>query len=190
MQKVEESLFLKGKFLIAMPGILDFRFTESVIYICDHNSEGAMGLSLNSFSKDMDFLGLINQLNLSPIDININFRVLCGGPVETTRGFVLHSLDYKNEDTIEINNQVGLTASFKIIEDIINKKGPKQLIFTLGYTGWGPGQLEEEIQSNVWLSSEADIKILFNKDPKSIRNQILEKLGISISSLSLESGKA
>ena len=190
MEKIEHSLFLKGKFLIAMPGILDFHFTESVIYICDHNQDGAMGLSLNSFSKHTDFASLINYLNLSPIDKDLNVKVLNGGPVETSRGFVLHSLDYINEDTIEINDQIGLTASVKIIEDIINKKGPKKLILTLGYTGWGPGQLEEEIQNNVWLSAEVDTKILFNKDPTLIRKQVLENLGINISLLSLESGKA
>ena len=186
----EDDGYLAGKLLVAMPQMLDERFAKTVIYMCAHTEDGAMGLVVNKVMGNVDFPDLLNQLNLTPSPTGEDIRVHFGGPVESGRGFVLHSADYVQDATLIIDEAIAMTATTDILRDISEGDGPRNSLLALGYAGWGPGQLDTEIQANGWLSVPADYELVFNTDRKSVWQGALEKLGIDVSMLSGNSGHA
>jgi putative transcriptional regulator len=190
--------YLDGQLLIAMPVMEDERFARSVIYVCAHSSEGAMGIILNRPAGSVDFTDLLVQLNIIKRTDRIKLpetaetmKVMKGGPVETGRGFVLHSSDFFIEDaTLPIDEGICLTATLDILEAIAKGAGPKHAILALGYAGWAPGQLETEIQDNGWLHCPADQDLIFGLDIEDKYARALHKIGIDPGMLSNEAGHA
>lgn len=182
---------LSGKFLIAMPGMADTRFDHSVIYLCAHSAEGAMGLIVNKPSHDVKLTSLLEQLKIPRGELTGDIRVHFGGPVEHGRGFVLHSKDYDGgETTLHVDQNFGMTATLSILEDMSKGDGPESALLALGYAGWGPGQLEDEILANGWLTSDAYPEIVFDLSDGAKWEAALAKLGVSPLVLSMTSGNA
>lgn len=188
--ETSDTPYLSGHFLVAMPGMPDPRFAKTVIYLCAHTDEGAMGLVVNQAIQDITFPDLLEQLNIVPAGDAPPIAIQFGGPVEQGRGFVLHSADYVHETTMVVEEGVALTATVDILRDIAAGHGPAQSLLALGYAGWGPGQLDREILENGWLSVKADADILFATDLNLKWNRALAKLGIDLSLLSEEAGHA
>ncbi len=184
----QENGSLTGQLLIAMPGMPDRRFTKTVVYLCAHNSEGAMGLVVNRVLDTMTFPDLLEQVGIPPIPPEQRIDVHFGGPVETGRGFVLHSPEYMKEGTLVVDNHVVLTATIDILRDMAAGQGPDRTLVALGYTGWGPGQLNSEIEANGWLHVEADNDLLFGTDMEAKWEHAMTKLGIDPRMLSDEAG--
>ena len=190
--------YLDGQLLIAMPVIEDERFARSVIYVCAHSSEGAMGIILNRPAGSVDFTDLLVQLDIIKRSDRIKLpenaeamKVMKGGPVETGRGFVLHSSDFFIEDaTLPIDDGICLTATVDILKAIAKGAGPKHAMLALGYAGWAPGQLETEIQDNGWLHCPADPDLIFGRDIEDKYNRALHKIGIDPGMLSNDAGHA
>lgn len=190
-QKTEDSNFLEGKLLIAMPGMGDPRFEKSVIFMCAHSSDGAMGLIVNKPVAGLAFRDLIEKLELEPTKETPDLPVLYGGPVQTGRGLVLHSKDYVGEEsTTPISGDLALTGTRDILKAMAEGHGPHQAMFALGYAGWGPGQIESEIRANGWIHCDADPIILFDTNMDSKWSRALGKLGIDVSVLSAHAGRA
>lgn len=189
---------LAGQLLIAMPQMADERFAHSVIYLCAHSAEGAMGIIVNQRAPSLSFPELLRQLDIIPDDESIRLpapadrmQVHRGGPVETGRGFVLHSPDYhNNSSTLKIDAELSLTATLDILKAIALGTGPSETFMALGYAGWGAGQLENEIQSNGWLHCDADCDLVFGSDLERKYDMALAKIGISPEHLSMEAGRA
>ena len=182
---------LDGKLLIAMPGMGDPRFDKSLIYMCAHSEDGAMGLIINKPAADLEFTDLLEQLQITPAQSFRPIEVHFGGPVEHGRGFVLHSKDYIAEDsTLEVNDEFGMTATLDILEDISQGNGPNACILALGYAGWGPGQLEDEIRSNGWLTCDADAALIFSANNQDKWREAIVSLGIDPRMLSATGGSA
>ena len=190
--------YLDGQMLIAMPAMSDERFSRAVIYICAHSSEGAMGIVVNQPATNIKFPDLLVQLEVIAAQERIQLpveagdvKVLKGGPVETGRGFVLHSADFFIENsTLPIDEGICLTATLDILKAIASGQGPESAILALGYAGWAPGQLEQEIQQNGWLHCAADSELIFGEDTGAKYNKALRKIGIDLSFLSNEAGHA
>lgn len=186
-----DSTSLIGKLLIAMPDMGDPRFDRSVIYICAHSSDGAMGLIINKPTPDVRFVDLLEQLSIDEGDLATDVRIHYGGPVETGRGFVLHTSDYvSGAGTMEVSDGVSMTATLDILEDIATGSGPKRSMLGLGYAGWGPGQLEDELVRNGWLVSDANDDILFGRAAEHKWTAALKTLGIDPLMLSASGGSA
>ena len=182
---------LSGKLLIAMPGMGDPRFDKSVILICSHSDEGAMGLIINKPAGDVSFSDLLKQLGIEPEDDAASPAICFGGPVEHGRGFVLHSLDYsENDSTLEVPGGFGMTATMDILEDIAMGAGPERALLALGYAGWGPGQLEDEIGDNGWLTAEGSSDLVFSDGTVAKWTGALKTLGIDPILLSATAGRA
>lgn len=182
---------LTGQLLIAMPDMGDPRFDRSVIYMCAHSDDGAMGLIVNKPTPDVRFSDLLEQLSIPEGDEASKIRVHYGGPVETGRGFVLHSGDYKSgAGTMEVTDRVGMTATLDILEDIASGSGPERSMLGLGYAGWGAGQLEGEIARNGWLVCDATDDILFGRAAEHKWTAALKVLGIDPLMLSASGGSA
>lgn len=186
----KEDGYLTGQLLVAMPQMLDERFAKSVIYLCAHTEDGAMGLVVNKLLENIDFPDLLDQLDLSPAPGGDDIRVHFGGPVESGRGFVLHTSDYVQDETMVIDDQIAMTATTDILREIAEGDGPRNSLLALGYAGWGPGQLDTEIQANGWLSVAADDTLVFGTDPDTIWKGALAKMGIDVSMLSGDAGHA
>lgn len=190
--------WLDGQLLIAMPGLYDGVFARSVVYVCAHSKEGAMGLILNQRADDITFPGLLEQLGLVEGDIVADLApsivhkpVHLGGPVETSRGFVLHSADYHSEEsTTAIDGEISLTATLDVLKAMAEGHGPDQAMLALGYAGWAAGQLESEIQANGWLSCPADLDLVFGGDVSTKYRRAMTKLGIDPAFLVAASGRA
>ena len=193
-----ESPYLDGQVLVAMPGMMDERFARSVIYICAHSAEGAMGIVLNRPAANVNMLDLLVQLEIVPELERIrlpqkvgNMQVLIGGPVETSRGFVLHSPDFHlAQSTLPIDDSICLTATIDILRAIAAGRGPENAVLALGYAGWGAGQLELELQANGWLNTPADAEIVFNTAADVRYEMALRRIGIEPAMLSMEAGHA
>ncbi len=178
--------FLDGQLLVAMPGMADQRFARTVIYLCAHSADGAMGIVVNKRARKITFKELLAQLNLveagAPIKVRrkaSEVQVLKGGPVDAQRGFVLHSPDYHaDQATLAVDADVSLTATIDILRAIVEGTGPARAILALGYAGWSPGQLEGEIQNNGWLTCPADPDLLFDSDLDAKYARALGKLGV------------
>jgi len=189
--------YLEGQLLIAMPIMTDKRFARSVIYMCAHSAEGAMGLIINQRASHISFQELLKQLGIATsaedgIRVELaEMDVHVGGPVETGRGFVLHSSDYHAADsTLSIDDGVSLTATIDILKAIAGGKGPDKSILALGYAGWRAGQLESEIQANGWLHCQADLDLLFDRNLEEKYERALSKIGIDPSHLVSDAGHA
>lgn len=182
--------YLTGRLLIAMPGMADPRFARSVIYLCAHSEDGAMGLVINRELGSLSFADLLKQLGVEQMTGSDNVPVHFGGPVETGRGFVLHSADYRQDGTLVVEGEVALTATIDVLRAIAEGKGPHQRLLALGYAGWAPGQLEAELQANGWLAVPADAEIVFDRNLNSKWLRALGKLGIDATMLSAEGGRA
>jgi putative transcriptional regulator len=190
--------YLDGQMLIAMPAMSDERFTRSLIYVCAHSSEGAMGIIVNQVAQNIKFPDLLVQLEVIPANERIELpvraedvKVLKGGPVETGRGFVLHSADFFIENsTLPIDEGICLTATLDILKAIARGAGPASAVLALGYAGWAPGQLEQEIQENGWLHCAADSDLIFGGDIEGKYQRALRKLGIDPGMLSSDAGHA
>ena len=193
-----ETTYLDGQLLIAMPIMEDERFARSVIYVCAHSADGAMGIIVNRPAGSIDFPQLLRQLDIvddaAPIELSDDgetVKILRGGPVETSRGFVLHSSDYSIQDaTLPIDGGICLTATLDILKAIAQGTGPRQAILALGYAGWAPGQLESEIQHNGWLHCPADPDLIFGRDMDDKYERALHKIGIVLAMLSNSAGHA
>ena len=182
---------LTGKLLVAMPVMGDDRFTKSVVYICAHSDDGTMGLIVNKPSPNVRFSSLLEQLKIETGPEMRKIRVHHGGPVETARGFILHSTDYKSDDgTIEIDSRISMTATMDVIEDIARGAGPAQAMMALGYSGWAPGQLEGEIAQNGWLIGDADEDIVFGRANDHKWTAALKSMGVDPLMLSETAGRA
>ena len=182
--------FLNGQCLIAMPGIRDDRFEKSVVYICAHTAEGAMGLMINRPIRDLTFSALLAQLNIDACEQTFSPPILAGGPVDVIRGFVLHSPEYTSNATLAMTGLASLTVTTDVIRDISKGSGPEKFLITLGYVGWGVGQLEREIKENAWLPVEASADLLFTLSPEKKWEYGLKQNGIDPLFLSSEQGKA
>jgi putative transcriptional regulator len=187
--------YLDGQLLIAMPSMTDPRFHRAVIYMCAHSSEGAMGLVINQRAPHITLPKLLEQLDIGGSHPSLSpgrsIAVHVGGPVESSRGFVLHSSDYFAADsTLSINESVCLTATVDILKAIARGSGPNKAILALGYAGWAPGQLEREIQSNGWLNCPADFDTVFDSDIENKYARALHLLGVDPSHLVGISGHA
>jgi len=193
-----EQGYLDGQFLVAMPGMLDERFARSVIYLCAHSEEGAMGIVVNQAVPQISFSDLLVQLEIIPEGPEIRLPraasrmiVQRGGPVETGRGFVLHSADYfADNSTLPIDENVCLTATLDVLKAIASGSGPESAMLALGYAGWGAGQLEEEIQANGWLSLKGDADLIFDTDLDGKYTRALALIGVDPAMLSGEAGHA
>jgi len=190
--------YLDGQILVAMPTMRDERFSRAVIYLCAHSDEGAMGIVVNQPASNVNFRDLLVQLEVVPSANLIELpttaepvRVLKGGPVETGRGFVLHSADFFIENsTLPIDDGICLTATLDILKAIARGEGPSNAVLALGYAGWAPGQLESEIHANGWLNCAADAELIFGGDAGSKYALALHKIGIDPAKLSSDAGHA
>ena len=186
----QDGSYVTGQLLIAMPGMRDERFAKSVIYMCAHSEEGAMGLVLNQRLDSLTFAELISQLELEEKHLSKDVPVHFGGPVESGRGFVLHTSDYQQDATLEVVNGVALTATVEILKAIAQGKGPQKSLLALGYAGWGPGQLDMEIRANGWLQVPSDSEIIFDIEPDTKWERAIQRLGIDPRMLSDDVGHA
>ncbi|MDD3030466.1 MAG: YqgE/AlgH family protein [Alphaproteobacteria bacterium] len=183
--------WLTGKFLVATPGMPDPRFARSLIYVCSHGPQGAMGLIVNRLLGEADFPLLLEQLHIQvDRDLAPDIPVQFGGPVEMGRGFVLHSNDYLRDGTVRIDDSISVTATIEIIEDIAKGKGPKRALLLLGYAGWSAGQLEGELKDNGWLTADVDETILFDPNLETKWECALKQIGIAPAMLSHTQGNA
>ena len=185
-----DNLYLTGQLLVAMPQMRDPRFARSVIYMCAHSADGAMGLVVNRRVGSITFDDLLQQLNIGPNKRSDEIRVHFGGPVEQGRGFVLHSSDYLQSGSLRVDDQVALTATLDILKEMAAGGGPRKSLLALGYAGWGPGQLDAEIQANGWLSVSSDEALVFDADLDHKWERAIGKIGIDFSQLSGEAGHA
>ena len=190
--------FLDGQMLIAMPSMRDERFARALVYMCAHSTEGAMGIVVNQPAADINFPDLLVKLDVIPAEERIQLprragtiKVLKGGPVETQRGFVLHTADFFIENsTLPIDEGICLTATLDILKAIARDEGPASAVLALGYAGWAPGQLENEIQHNGWLHCTADSDLVFGTDTGGKYEKAMGKLGIDLGMLSSDAGHA
>ncbi|MBH0238172.1 YqgE/AlgH family protein [Methylobrevis albus] len=190
--------YLDGQFLIAMPTIEDGSFARAVVYLCAHSADGAMGLIINKPAPEISLKDLLVQLDVVPDGDEIRLprsaqamMVLQGGPVETGRGFVLHSSDYHLENsTLPINEDISLTATLEVLKAIAEGRGPEHALLALGYAGWAPGQLEAEIQTNGWLTADAPMEVIFEVAPDLRYARALAVLGLEPGHLSHSFGRA
>jgi putative transcriptional regulator len=191
-----QDLTLAGKLLIAMPSIRDANFEHSVVYLCAHSDQGAMGLVINKAAPLMFYSDLLDKIDMGTKAAEIPEHVLripvrLGGPVEQFRGFVLHSGDYEQDETsLRINPSYSLTATVDILKDIALGSGPARMLVALGYSGWAPGQLENEIQNNGWLHCEPDEDLVFSDNLELKHQKALKKLGVDPMMLSADFGHA
>ena len=182
--------YLTGQLLIAMPTMEDPRFAQSVIYLCAHTLEGAMGLVLNRPLQRPKFDDLLRQLEVAPLPPARRIRLCAGGPMDNARGFVLHTADWTGEGSLRVDESLALTASLDVLKAIAEGNGPREGLLALGYAGWGPGQLDAEIQQNAWLSVPADETIVFDADHDTQWRRALAKLNIDPLLLSGAAGHA
>ncbi|MBC7154566.1 MAG: YqgE/AlgH family protein [Rhodobacteraceae bacterium] len=191
MGSKSDTLDLSGKLLIAMPGLGDPRFARSVIFICAHSPDGAMGLVINRPARDLEFTDLLSQLGIEPGQNCPSPPIHFGGPVELGRGFVLHSAEYRgHEATLRVNDRFSMTATLDILQDITKGTGPKAALLALGYAGWGPDQLDREILANGWLTCDALPELVFDREDAGKWARALASLGVDPESLSGASGRA
>ncbi len=175
---------------MAMPAMPDPRFNRAVVYLCAHSAEGAMGLVINRLFEPLDFAELLGQLGI-PLGPKVRrVPVHFGGPVESGRGFVLHSADYSGEGTLPVDGKVSLTATVDILKALAEGQGPRHCFLALGYAGWAPGQLDSELQTNGWLHAPGDPDLLFDPSLDDKWERILNRIGVTPTHLSTESGRA
>ena len=185
-----QAAWLTGQLLIAMPSLRDANFAQSVICLCVHSEDGAMGIVLNKPLQRLTFDALLKQLGVAPVPPARNIRMLSGGPVDGGRGFVLHSGEWSTEGSMAVDAQTRLTSSIEVLKAIAEGGGPRECVLALGYASWGPGQLEEEIGANVWLSVTPDETLLYDTKPELAWRSALAKLKVDPLLLSAAVGHA
>lgn len=191
MDKQGDSTDLTGKLLVAMPGMGDPRFEKAVILICAHSADGAMGLIVNKPAPGVDVGDLLDQLDIPQAASGREIHVHFGGPVEHGRGFVLHSADYGAEETtLRVDERFGMTATLDVLEELAMGRGPESALLMLGYSGWGPGQLEDEILRNGWLTCDSTPEIVFARDSGAKWSNAVQSIGIDPTGLSSAAGRA
>jgi putative transcriptional regulator len=186
---------LKGKLLLAMPQMGDVRFHKAVILMCAHDEEGAMGLIVNHLLPGIHLAQLMGQLDIEIAEeakeFSEDFPVMSGGPVETARGFVVHSEDFKQDDTIKVKDDIFITGTLDALRAIASGDGPDQMRFILGYAGWSAGQLDNEMKQNAWLVTDADPELIFNEeDGDVVWDKAIATLGFDPAMLSESAGSA
>ena len=182
--------YMSGHLLVAMPSMEDPRFARTVIYLCAHSAEGAMGLVVNQVLDSLSLPDLLDQLDIETASMDDGTPIHFGGPVESGRGFVLHSADYVQETTLVVDGDIALTATVDILKAIAEGSGPSRSLLALGYAGWGPGQLDSEIKANGWLQVVPDDDLVFGPEFDSKWERAIAKLGIDPSMLSGQAGNA
>ena len=182
--------YLDGHLLVAMPTMSDPRFARTVIYLCAHTADGAMGLVVNRLLDSLTFPDLLEQLGIQTSSMDDEIRVHFGGPVESARGFVLHSTDYMHDASMIVDGNIALTATVDVLKAMAGGMGPRRHLLALGYAGWAPGQLDAEIQANGWLLCPADENLVFGTDVISKWSRAVDKIGIDITKLATQSGHA
>lgn len=186
-----EDGFLRGRMLIATPAIADARFERSLIFVCAHTAQHAMGIIVNKPMGALRLPDLLEQLGIASSISAPDAPVLNGGPIDRDRGFVLHSDDYRSDDaTLAIAQGVGLTATKDVLEAMTSPAAPRRAVLALGYAGWGPGQLESEIQANAWLTCDSDSALIFDHDLEAKWMRALASIGVSAEKLSSLHGHA
>mgnify|MGYP001288760733 FL=1 len=184
--------YLKGNIICALPQLNDIFFSRSIIYLTHHNKDGAVGIVLNYKVMTIKGAQLFKRLNIDNVSENLetDFPFHIGGPLNQKNGFILHSKDYDSKNTMNVSKKVKLTCSTEIISDIAQNKGPKQFFISLGYSGWGPGQLENEIKQNSWINLNEELDLLFEIDSEKKWKNALKKTGIDFSKFSNYFGNA
>jgi putative transcriptional regulator len=181
---------LAGQLLVAMPQMADPRFARSVVYLCAHSVDGAMGLVVNRLIDSLSFQNLLEQIGVEQAGAADDLPIHFGGPVESSRGFVLHSTDYVQDSTLVIEDEIALTATIDVLKAIARGDGPRHRVLALGYAGWAAGQLDAEIQANGWLLVPADVELVFGLDNDTKWERAIAKIGIDLTLLSSEAGHA
>ncbi|MGJ5618234.1 YqgE/AlgH family protein [Sulfitobacter sp. MF3-043] len=185
------TLNLTGKLLVAMPGMGDPRFAHAVIFVTAHSDDGAMGLMVNKPAPDLKLSDVLDRLVEGTASVDGSLGVRIGGPVETGRGFVLHSGEYRSAiETLVIDDDFALTATLDVLEDIAGHNGPEKALLMLGYAGWGPGQLEAEIAQNGWLTCDAETGLVFDLPDAKKWSAALQSIGVDPLGLSAAAGRA
>ena len=194
---IADSSSLEGQFLVAMPEMGDNRFDKTVIFVCAHSDEGAMGFVINKPMAEPKIIDFFEQLKITSeaerenVISELGSSILyTGGPVEPGRGFVLHSSEYSSNSTLQIEGNVALTATLEILREISMGRGPEKYFITLGYSGWSAGQLEDEIAANGWLVCPMDEAVIFNAESSTKYNAVMNAMGINPLLLSGDSGHA
>lgn len=182
--------YLTGKCLISMPGIADERFDKSVIYICSHNKDGAMGFVVNKKIKEFSFADLANQLPINTIKPIAPMDLYQGGPLEKVRGFVLHSIDYLKGDSIVIDKDIAISSSIDVLTDIAFGNGPKDNLIALGYASWQPSQLESEIINNMWMVAPSSPELVFRTKDEEKWQRAMDTIGLDLNRLCALCGRA
>lgn len=182
---------LANQFLIAMPSLDESYFGRTIIYMCEHDDEGAMGLVINK-PTELSIAQVLEELKLveDPNSVLEQQQVMSGGPVQTDRGFILHNDNHQWSSSLKLDDQITVTTSKDILAQLNSEQGPDKFIMTLGYAGWSAGQLEQELADNTWLTLDADPELMFNTPVEQCWHKALEKLGVSVEQLSLMSGHA
>jgi putative transcriptional regulator len=189
----KHSIDLTGKLLLAMPAMADPRFIKAVILVCAHDDNGAMGVMINQPLMGLTLNQLLKQLKVIGEEDSFtgtDTAVLSGGPVENARGFLIHTSDFKTDETIVLNNRFGVSSTLEALHSYGKGNGPKEALFALGYAGWSAGQLEAELAENAWMVMEADHEVLFNTPHPDKWERALGRMGISPIALSSQSGRA
>lgn len=186
----DKSGYLEGHLLIATPLITGSCFYRSVIYLCVHNDEGAMGIVINHPIQNVNFRDILKQLNIDPSAYNAQVPVHFGGPVDPARGFVIHTADYARSETVYMGGNIALTSNVEVLRDIAIGSGPRESILALGYAGWSPGQLENELESNSWISTPATKELIFNTGNSEKWARAAETVGVDLLKLSTTVGHA
>ncbi len=183
--------FLQGKLLIAMPGMPDPRFDKSVILMCSHSAQGALGVIVNKPIEQLPFRDLMIKMDIPVNTETSRAPVAFGGPVETDRGFVLHTTERVNAtSSMPVTAEIAMTPTIDMLRAIADGRGPRRWLFALGYAGWGPGQIEGEIASNGWIHCDADLNLVFDSEAEAKWRLAIGKLGANLSGLSSEAGRA
>jgi putative transcriptional regulator len=192
VKKSEQQSRLAGKLLLAMPGLGDPRFHHAVIFMCAHDENGAMGLVINNVLPGLQFQSVLGQMKIfqSQNKTDLSIPVMTGGPVESVRGFLLHSPEFHHKDTIALGDFFAVTGTVDALRAVAEGTGPEHMLFMLGYAGWGTGQLDAEIQDNAWMVADADPAIVFHAAPEEKWSLGMQKLGIDPAMLSAQAGRA
>jgi putative transcriptional regulator len=191
MQPEDTSPFLDGTLLVAAPGMADPRFVGAVIFLCTHSDRGAMGIVINKPAAGVAFADLAEQLDVKATCAVPKLSVMIGGPVERSRGFVLHSPDYNlDRATIHVTDWCSMTGHVGVLRELIGGKGPERAVLALGYSNWGPGQLEEELRDSSWLMADASPQLLFDTPADDLWDSCLSRIGVNPAMLHSIAGRA
>jgi putative transcriptional regulator len=190
ISNMNKSEYFAGQLLVATPLLSDSCFERSVIYICMHDESGAMGVIVNHLLGNLKCSDLVGQVDLMPSAIQVNAPIYFGGPVESSRGFILHTNDYYCNETTQLSNDISITSNIDTLKQITSGTGPKKSIIALGHAGWAAGQLEKEVMLNSWINVPASENLIFNMDNKKKWNESAMSLGVNLNQYSTIAGHA